>query len=329
MNEQQNRCAAAADFCAARSAQQPLPVQTLVLDLDGMTAALCSCSPTGEIRQTHTAEAAGEADFFETLSRRAGLDADACRALCREQAPQAKKRYQRILRGADAETPLLTLPTGESLSWSDCRELLSSSLQRLESLLAETDRMLDLAGADRENLRILPVGSLAGFYPAEAALRIHFGGSALMADRRFPDPRPDLGPEDLVGRGQALYAAGSVEERSTFGHDVALLLKASVGGHLESVSIPLASADMESDALLAGGEPSPSFYAGENGAVSVLTDGQTQILSLPAELNGEVIIVQLKTDENGQCFLQVRNTAGGSPAGLLPLGLKAGGKENK
>ena len=162
--------------------------------------------------------------------------------------------------------------------------------------------------------------------PAEAALRLHFSGTALIADCRFPEQRDGLWPDELVARGQALYENGSVEERPVFGHSVLLLLY-SASGEDRDVEVTLARQDTEADTLLEDGTASPPFFVGENDALRLLVDGRQELLALPPKLWKKVISVRLKNNPAGLCFLQVRSATDDEPGSLLPLRLCVNGKE--
>ena len=306
MNEMQNRCAAAADFCALRDAKETLPGEILVLDLDGLTAALCRCTPKGGITQAEQVAVNQTADLISALASALQLDREACETLCRTQADAAEKRFRRYLRaGGMLDMPLLETPEGVSVSCAEAERLFAPMRGQLDTLLSMARDMLARQNADETALRVLLVGLHACLFPVEAAVRAGlFGGDALMADLRFADRRPGLDPSELVGRGEALYRADAVEESKPFGHSVVLELQTVVNGQLSPSSITLAEADTPLETIQEGGELSPPFYLGEAEMLRFTVDGAERLLPMPTGL-ANIVRVRLKQMADGQLYLRV------------------------
>lgn len=312
------QCAAAADVCRRRENGEPLAGLLLVLDLDRCAAGLCSCTDRGVIAQTAELPGGEGPAFFPALAEALGGTAEGWRQQWTRQEQRAAKAYRNYLRARRAMDPvLLETENGAGLHCKQAEELFAPAAGLLESFLGGVDAMLAEQHADASRLRILLIGQYARVFPAEAAVRVHFGGSAVMPDRRFAPQSAELPPDGYVERGRALYRAGLVEDVILFGHEVGLTLQQRLpSGGLQRRTELLAQAKMPVEELQAPAY-CPPFYARGAGALQLLVDGEPHSLPLPFA-PGDMLRAAV-TVQDGQAFLSLAGTGEAGTPVRLPL----------
>lgn len=312
------QCAAAADVCCRRENGEPLAGRLLVLDLDHCAAGLCSCTDQGVIAQEAELPGVGEPSFFPALANALGGTAEQWLQQWLRQEQRSARAYSNYLRARRAMDPvLLEAEGGGALHCRQAEELFAPAAAQLETLLGSVDALLAQRQVDMDALRILLIGRHARVFPAEAVVRVHFGGSAVMPDLRFVPHRDELPPDGYVQRGQALYAAKRVEDVLLFGHDVGLALQERLpSGELQQRTEPLALAKTPLEELQ---RPAycPPFYAKGAQALQLVVDGAVRGLPLP--FTPGAVVQAAVTVQGGQAFLNLIGAGDAGAPTQLPV----------
>ena len=306
MNEQQNRFAAATVYYTLKHDYDTITPTILILDLDHLTAGLCTCTNRGVILQIKACETKEKQNLPEKLAESVSIESDSVEKYLDENAEEIKKQDKRFLRSQIHITPLNPGNADSKITCGEVDHRLSAFYEGLEKLLGNTDTMLQEDKVDLASMTIVLAGIGALFFPIEARVREHFTGNPLVADPRFASERVHLAPTKLVETGEKLYEQGLVEDPMVFEHNVAVrVYTVKEDGTKTETQIDLAKRNTPIDQMLNDGSEWITIFFGLSSLLRLLIDGEEKTISLPFDLPALVSVRPLIAEDQ-TFFLQVR-----------------------
>lgn len=273
------------------------PNQYLVLDLDTGSAGVCSCDEAGTVNLTAAWALPEEQNLWAAwmdglqalLAETAGV---AVAAELERQLPEANRALEnyftsdRLLDSTALTISGQTLPCSQvEGAFAPARELLHTLLQQGEALVPE---------AEREALRVFPLGQAAGCYLVEHAIRAYFSADPLLPDDRLVSDGFAQDSAQLIAQGMAI-----AEAKATVAHTVTLVLTQEPDGATQE--IPLLTKGAPPTQVTPEGYIGPVYIA--NGQPILLkVDGHIRKLPLPyavAPLDSDLIDLAAGGDGSG------------------------------
>lgn len=258
-----------------------LPVTELVVDVDRYTLDICRCGGDG------TVEVLARED--EPGMRTTALDQlpQEGRAAILEEINRNMRRFYRTDGKKDGPACALL----DSPLCSQLDQDFSSDARRLDALLERGLKRLAELGISEEDIRILPIGELAAYYPAEFTLRRRLSPTPVLPDSRFVvlgDP-----PGEIIRLGRELYQGNA-------GRNIVLVC---IGLDGQTDEIVLAEKDSKSPQQPAYCAP---VFAAE--PLQLRVDGNDRSVDLPFKVAGGDLVELACRLERGGLALLLRRT---------------------
>jgi len=253
-----------------------LPAVTLVVDLDRCMLGIYRCGENGArellVQEEEQGMRVSALDRLPQEGRAAILN-------------EMKQNMQRFYRtGGKKDGPACALPEAEPPLCSQLDQDFSPDSRRLEALLKRGLSRLTGLGISEEDIRILAIGELAAYYPAEFTLRRCLSPTPLLPDSRFAvlaDP-----PGEIARLGQELY-------RRNAGHDIVLICLQPDGQKDEIILAEKGGGIAQPPAYCA------PLFAADGEPLLLRVDGKDRSLKLPfAPAEGDLVELacQMKGD---------------------------------